>query len=357
MTDRSLLDSPSPDVGHLYAFMADCSRKFKEFCVLSVAVEKGLFDVLEHQHGVEHVSDELGVQSSMTEDLCQILCDAGFLERTDNGYRNSDTSRVFLRKESHLFQGEVIKNLQYGFKLWEQLGHVWENGPLMMNPGEFFANNHFMSSLKAQILTGELQRTTAVVAGLPEFSEARRILDLGGGHGLYCVALCEGHPRIEGTVLDTPEMRPYAEAMFAKHSVANVRFREGDLFGDDFGRDYDIVLLYYNPAGKNAEVLRKIHQALKPGGLFINKHVFYASGERSKSRLLDVEWNLTAFQGAAKKRHIYWFAGDLSLEDYTALLQDRFEIVKIVETSDFAAPDLQAFGDRLDSKIVVAKKR
>ncbi len=357
MKNSALIDSPSTNVDDLYAFMADCSRKFKEFCALGAAVGKGLFDALEHVQSVQDVSKELGVQPAMTEDLCEVLCDAGLLVRTAGGYRNSDTSRTFLRKETHLFQGEVIQNLQYGFKLWEQLGRVWENGPLMMNPGEFFANNHFMGSLKAQILTGELQRTTAVVAGLPEFSEARRILDLGGGHGLYCTALCEGHPHIEGTVLDTPEMRPYAEAMFSKHNVDNVRFREGNLFSDDFGTDYDIVLLYYNPAGKNASVLEKVRRALKPGGIFVNKHVFYGSADGSKSRLLDMEWNLTAFEGAAKQRRMYSFANDLSLEDYMARLQEGFEIVKIVEPSDFAAPDLETFGDRLDSKIVVAKKR
>ncbi len=351
-----LIDMPSTNLEPLYAFIADCSKRFKEFCALSVAVEKGLFEALERQQDVEQLSNELGVQSPMTEDLCEVLCDAGLLERTNGGYRNTDTSRTFLQKQSHLFQGKVIKNLKSGFNLWEHLAEVWENGPLVLSPGAFFAENNFIDSLKAQTLTGELQRTTAIVAATPGFAGAQRLLDLGGGHGLYSLALCEINPGLEGTVFDIPEMKPYADTVFAQCPAANVRFREGNLFSDDFGQDYDIVLLYYNPAGKNAEVLKKIQRALKPGGLFINKHVFYGSGEGSKSRLLDVEWNLTAFHGAAKEGKIYSFANDLSLEDYMAMLQKNFEVVKIVETADFATPDLQAFGDRLDSKIIVARK-
>jgi hypothetical protein len=356
MKESPLSAPPPSDVEHLYSFMRDCSKRYKEFCALSVAVEKGLFDRLDQQRSVEEVAAELGMKPVMTEDLCELLSDLGFLQRAGNGYRNTETSNAFLRRQSVWFQGEVIANLQYGFTLWERLAHVWENGPIMINDSEFFAKNNFIHSLRAQVLTGELLQTTTVISGLPEFSRATCLLDLGGGHGLYSIALCEMNPGLEAVVFDFPDMEQHATSAIIEHHATRVHFRAGNLFVDDVGGDYDIVLMSYNPGGKNPGVLGKVHRALKKGGLFITKHAFYRSDEKSKSRLLDIEWNLTGFEGTGKGRNIYRFLDDLSFEEFIEFLEEWFHVLKIVEAPLFATPALQTFGDRLDSKIVVAKK-
>jgi predicted O-methyltransferase YrrM len=348
---------PSHDVEPLYSFLRGCSEKYKQFCALRAAVELGLFDVLEHQHSVEAIADHLGTESVMTEDLCELLCDLGILQRTGSGYGNTDMSQVFLERRSCWFQGEVIKNLLYSFKLWESLAHVWETGPIVLGDDVFFSENNFVQSLKAQVLTGELQRTTEIISGLPEFLEARRLLDLGGGHGLYSVALCERNPNLEATIFDLPEIERYADSMLSAHHATRIHFQPGNLFTDDLGEGYDLVLLSYNPGGKNPDVLRRIYCSLNNGGLLVAKHAFYRTAEESKSRLLDIEWNLTALQRAPKERNVYRFAGDMSYEECLAFMDQLFDVLDIVEAPDYATPALSAFGDRLDSKIVIAKKK
>lgn len=356
MKKNVLQELPAVDSESLYSFLRESSRRYKEFCALKAAVQVGLFDTLEHERSAVEVSRELKVQPSMTEDLCELLCDLGFLERSGRGYRNTAMSNAFVRERSHWYQGEVINNLHNSFRLWDGLDRVWKSGPQSCHESRFFAENNFIDSLKAEVLTGELQKTVAIVARLPGFSEAQRFLDLGGGHGLYSVAFCRVNPSLEATVFDFPEMEECADSVISEHHAHNVVFRAGNLFVDDFGQDYDIVFFSYNPMGKNPVVLKKIHRSLKPGGLFITKHAFYRSQEVSKSRLLDIEWSLSAFQGTPKGRNIYRFAGDLSYEEFLAFMQEHFDVLSIIEASEFAAPDLQKFGDRLDSKIIVGKK-
>ena len=78
--------------------------------------------------------------------------------------------------------------------------------------------------------------------------------------------------------------------------------------------------------------------------------------EGSKSRLLDIEWNSPRFEGTGKGRNSYRFLDDLSFEEFIELMEEWFQVLQIVEAPLFATPALETFGDRLDSKILIAKK-
>ena len=70
-----------------------------------------------------------------------------------------------------------------------------------------------------------------------------------------------------------------------------------------------------------------------------------------------MEWNLTAFEGISKDKNIYRFQGDLAYEEYIEQMKRYFTGIEIIESRDFADPPLAKFGDRLDSKIILAQKK
>ena len=59
--------------------------------------------------------------------------------------------------------------------------------------------------MAANALTGRLQDVTKAVSSLPEFSAFRSMIDLGGGHGLYAMALARLNPELHAIVFDLPE--------------------------------------------------------------------------------------------------------------------------------------------------------
>ena len=171
------------------------------------------------------------------------------------------------------------------------------------------------------------------------------------------MALALRNADLEAVVFDFKPVEKDFQRYKSRYGNNRVHFVPGNLFVDDLGRNFDLVLFSYNPGGKNEHVLENIRRCLKPVGLFVTKHAYYSHGEAAKSTLLDIEWQLTAFSGVAKGRHVYAFDGDMTAEAYMRRLQQDFDIIETIPATEFATPPLAKFGDRLDSGIIVCRKK
>ena len=349
-----LLNEPPVSAKALYDILNNCSRSFKIFCILYTAMNIGMFDSLSTPRTVDELCEKLGIDPNITSNVCKVLADLGLIEEKNGFYKNTEISNLYLRTTSPLCQYHVFKNLKNGFKLWEKLEDILKNGPIIMGEEKFFQDH--IHSHASEALCGELQRTVNIIAEIPEFKRARKLLDLGGGHGLYAIAFTMLNQDLKAYVYDFPDVIEDAKIYIKKFNADRVKFIPGNFFTDDIGDGYDIVFFSYNPGGKNPSLVPKIHTSLNDKGLFINKHAFYHKEELSKNPLLDAEWNLVAFSGVKKGKKIYSFEGDLTFEEYIKLLEKYFSIIKIIDTPDFANPHLSKLGDALDSKIIIAKK-
>jgi precorrin-6B methylase 2 len=291
--ENSLLREPSVSVEPLYCLLDMCSRNYKLFCTICTAVKIGLFDKLVAPKDVSELAAEVGNDPGLLSSICEVLEAAGFLQEVDGCYQNSAVSALYLRADSCYCQHEVLQNLQNGFALWMKLGDVLAGGPLKVHEEDFFQDN-LIHSLAAEALTRELPRTAAIIAQRPEFREAKRLLDLGGGHGLYAVALTRLNPNLQAYIFDFPEVLRDTEAYLRMFAADRVTLIPGNLFQDDFGDRYDMIFFSYSPGGKNCSLVPRIQSSLNNGGLFISKHAFYQSGEESKNPLLDIEWQLSS---------------------------------------------------------------
>lgn len=96
-----------------------------------------------------------------------------------------------------------------------------------------------------------------LIAGLNK--STIRILDLGGGHGGYSIALARRHPRVSATVFDLPRVIETTREIVESSDVADrVQTVAGDFHEDEIGSDWDIVLLFgvlHGETAKGANVL------------------------------------------------------------------------------------------------------
>jgi predicted O-methyltransferase YrrM len=122
---------------------------------------------------------------------------------------------------------------------------------------------------------GRLQRTLKLVCALPEFKSARRLIDLGGGHGLFAIGFAQENPNLEVIVYDQQETTSLALEYIEKYSMQDrVRALSGDYLLEDFGNDYDIVFEALSLEGgeREAKILyQKVADSLNPGGIFITQ--------------------------------------------------------------------------------------
>jgi cyclopropane fatty-acyl-phospholipid synthase-like methyltransferase len=113
-----------------------------------------------------------------------------------------------------------------------------------------------------------------IVAKIPVPAAARRVLDIGGGHGIYSIALCRRYPALAATVLDSPAALQTARATIAAEQMAErVGVQEGNFLLDDLGTGYDVALLFNIVHGftpeQNTALLCNVAKALNPGGLVV----------------------------------------------------------------------------------------
>src|SRR5947208_400468 len=98
------------------------------------------------------------------------------------------------------------------------------------------------------------------------------MLDVGGSHGYFSVAICRRHPQLRATILELPEVR-HAGPLLAKEGMGDrVVHRAGNALTEDLGSAvYDLVFMaavvHHFDDGTNRQLMRGIGRALRPGGI------------------------------------------------------------------------------------------
>jgi ubiquinone/menaquinone biosynthesis C-methylase UbiE len=104
-----------------------------------------------------------------------------------------------------------------------------------------------------------------------DLSGRRKLLDLGGGSGAYCINAVKQNPGLEAVVFDLAPVTVVAREFIEENGVADrVEAIAGDFTKDPLPDDCDVVLMASNlPAyGREiiAQVIRRAFDALLPGG-------------------------------------------------------------------------------------------
>jgi predicted O-methyltransferase YrrM len=120
-------------------------------------------------------------------------------------------------------------------------------------------------------LAGRAKNVAPALAATVDASQARTLLDLGGGTGIYSFALLQKNPQLRAVVFDRPEVLKVAAEMAAEYGVAErIDFVPGDMFVDPLPAEVDLVLLSNILHDWDVPECRKLVErsaaALRPGG-------------------------------------------------------------------------------------------
>jgi predicted O-methyltransferase YrrM len=124
------------------------------------------------------------------------------------------------------------------------------------------------------------------VAEALDLSSVSRLLDVGGGPGVYAIELARRHPQLRVVIFDRPDTAPVARRNVAAAGLAGrIEARGGDAFADDLGGPYDLVLIsnlvHIYPPQANRELVRRCAAALAPGGRLAVKDFLLDPGATS----------------------------------------------------------------------------
>ena len=101
----------------------------------------------------------------------------------------------------------------------------------------------------------------------------KKIMDLGGGSGCYCIVAAQKYSEIKGEVLDLPPVVVVTREFLQENSVEdNVIASACDFTQDPLPEDADVAIMASNlpQYGRSIieAVVQRVHNALLPGGEF-----------------------------------------------------------------------------------------
>jgi predicted O-methyltransferase YrrM len=244
---------------------------------LVVATKLGVFDALDKRmRTAEEVAGVCGLDPEATVKLLNALVGAQYVRTDHSGtsFRLAAMARRWLLASSPVSLRDFLVGLE--INEWHWLEHYeafLRTGQPLSIHDHMSADQweHYQRAMRAVAVGSALEvaRRTPVPPG------ARDLLDVGGSHGYFSVALCRRHPGLHAVVFDLPMALQSARQMLAREGMGErVVHRAGDATRDDFGIEaFDLVfishLAHHFDAATNQDLVRRSARALRPGGLVV----------------------------------------------------------------------------------------
>ncbi len=247
-------------------------RAYRESAALMAAIELGLFTRISGgAETLEQVADALEITPLNAERLVTACVALGLVERNGERLRNAPDVERYLVEGTPLYAGPWLLFTRPDWERWGRLGDLLRNREPPSRLGRYA--DFTVESARAyheatySIGMGAGRRFARQV----ELAGRRKLLDLGGGSGAYCIAAVQANPELTAVVFDLPPVCEVAREFIAEHGLSDrIAVQGGDFTADPFPGDADVIVMASNLPiyGRDIiqQVIGKAHDALLPGG-------------------------------------------------------------------------------------------
>ena len=260
-------DSQQP---HTRDSLDQMARSYQQSRILLSAVDLDVFRVIGTDGRTSlQVAGALHINPRATDRLLDALVVLDMLEKSGGKFRNTPAAAQYLDSSSPDFLF-LIRHLSSMWDRWGTLTQAVRAGrSVHLTEYDPKRTEAFIDAMHAR--AKDDAEDFARAAGR---DGATRILDVGGGSGVYSMALVRGHPGTQATVLDLPRVTEITRRYAALEGLSGqIRTIDGDYLETDFRHGYDLILmsaiLHINSVDQNRLLLRKAHEALDAGGRIV----------------------------------------------------------------------------------------
>jgi len=262
------------------------SRGYWQSRTLLTAVEIGLFEAIGPlgRRTARSLARSLGTQARATELLLDALAGMGVLAKRGSTYGIRRALRPTLSEGPE----SALAMLRHHARLWGVWHHLTASvreGHPPEPEGGFRGDPEQARAFTVAMRDGAL-RLAPKVAEEISFAGRERLLDLGGGPGVYAAAFARNHPALEVVVVDLPHVCVVGRELVAEdHDVADrITYHAADLDRDDLPAADAAFLSHVIHSQSEAEVkslFRRVRKALAPAGVFVVRD-FFTSPDRTQ---------------------------------------------------------------------------
>jgi predicted O-methyltransferase YrrM len=245
----------------------------------------------QHPSTADEICAHFGIHERPT-DVMLTLCRAnGLLEWRDGRWEPTALAREFLVGGSRWSLGPYFASLENRPVVRDVLAVLRSGKPANWATERTAADWHGAMEDRAfaEVFTAAMDCRGVFLgqklAAKVDFRGCARLLDLGGGSGIYACCVAAVHPELRATVLEKRPVTEIAARCIAERGLrGRVAVVEGDLFGDAYPERHDVHLLsnvlHDWDLPEVERILRTSFEALAPGGLLV-AHEAFLNAEKS----------------------------------------------------------------------------
>ncbi|XP_053826946.1 probable bifunctional dTTP/UTP pyrophosphatase/methyltransferase protein isoform X3 [Vidua macroura] len=254
---------------------------FRASKALFVASKLKIFDHLKDKGPMKAVdiANDVGTSIHGTERLLDACASLGLLEKTPQGYRNTDSANTYLTSDGkYSLHGYIIHSNDHLWPLFTNLESAVKEGSRQNHRAfgkkadDLFKDYYHSQEVKQRFMAAMhsiAHLTARDVATAFDLSQFKSACDLGGCTGALAHELVQVYPNLKVTVFDLPEV--IANTSYFQPSgqhTAPVTFVSGDFFKDNLPEAELYILsrvLHDWPDEKIHVLLSKISAVCRPG--------------------------------------------------------------------------------------------
>lgn len=261
--------TPRPDTTRLQRV----AKAYWETGALFAAIDLEAFSHIDRgDNTVSKLAGAAGISELNSERLLDALAGMELLIRDDDGqYTNAPDVDRFLVKDRRGYAGEWMCFMREKWGDWNRMADIMLSGDEGDRLGmyddltEEGARTYHAATYSIGMGAGRKFHREVDLTG------RRKIMDLGGGSGAYCINAAQKYPEIEAVVLDLAPVVPVTLDYIAQNEVADrVTAEVCDFTSDPLPTGCDVAIQASNLPIYDRPVMRtlvqRIHDALEPGG-------------------------------------------------------------------------------------------
>lgn len=255
----------------------DMGLGFMHAGTLLAALELGLFDALgEAPRTLPEIAQRIALSEDRADKLVTACAALKLLDRHGAMIANvEDVDRFLVRGKSTYFGDYLLHFAKASFPAWAGVADHLKRGVTGAR-GRYYdtaASPNEARALTEAGYTGS-QGTARVLARRFDFSPYHRLLDIGGGSGVYSIEACKRYPALRATVLDFPNVCVVTREFIKQADLADrIEAAGGDFTADPFPAGHDVALLCGNihayDSATAGRVVKKTYDVLPHGGAMI----------------------------------------------------------------------------------------
>lgn len=318
------------------AVMMQMAMGFVVSQAISVASKLYIADHLKGgAKSVAELAELTGTHEPSLYRLMRGLASAGIFQKDEDGRFSNSVLSEFLRSD-HPESMRAASHMICDHEHWRSHGNMLQSvktGEIAFNYTfgspifPYFAQNPEPAKIFDDAMTSFSYSIVNAIVGSYDFSEARTIADIGGGHGILLATILKANPEAKGILFDQPQVVENADKVLESIGVSErVEKTSGDFFSA-IPVEADIYLMKFIIHDWNDEqsitILENLAKSAKPGSkvLLFETVVEEDDNVPSMSKVMDL--NMLVMTGGKERTE----------KEYAELLEKTgFRLNKIYPT-------------------------